>query len=560
MKKRNFKIVISFFIVGIVILTIGLFANQSSDIVSLGDGQLANTFSSLQQPQLGDLANEEEAKGYQPISGIDFNAGKTGAGADSNFIALLRTIFNWGIAIAVILATLAVIVGAVQYMTTDAIYDKKEGRQRMTSAIGGLILALMSWLILFTINENIFASNFLLKLQNLKEENTKNQSSGGVVAGGSNLAPEQQVELNKKEAEDLLSTAEMYKKESDRWQRIQRECFDADEKFIENSTNPDCNLIAKINGFSGANQSAIQAKEAEIEAREKAVELLKKNAEIMGDNNSQSLEDIESNKNRLDEINNTGNSSSGSFENQNTQNNETSFNPESEFNYDFLYDQQNNTGVDDGRLTLQEIIDLNKNLKDQQESNQNSNNKQVEYELTEQQKNNLAFQEQSMKNIIIKNESIDLTKVSNELKDVLEIFRDSCCGRKVVIAGTETYTHSFNVSDVYPEENSFLIERSVTNELGADLWTSLNFFVSRNTYPDQNMVEITEYIKCRDSNNKSYCRIPENFREIAGEYTSTNNKGVLAIDLLRNKRYISEFNGYDATVVYNNNSWEIKID
>jgi len=182
MKKNHFKIVISSFIAGIIVLSFALFADQSSDLAFGSNqlasvGQLAQSQTESVQNQVGQAVGvgstgngtESEPTSYQPISGINFEAAKTGQAANSDFIALLRTIFNWGIAIAIILATLAVVIGSIQYMTTDAVFDKTEGKKRIQSAIGGLILALISWLILFTINENIFSSNFLLKLNQLEK-------------------------------------------------------------------------------------------------------------------------------------------------------------------------------------------------------------------------------------------------------------------------------------------------------------------------------------------------------------------------------------------------------
>jgi len=66
-----------------------------------------------------------------------------------------QNIFNLLIGIAAVLAVVMIIVGGIQYMSTDAVSGKSEGRDRITKAVYGLILAIASWLILFTINPAI---------------------------------------------------------------------------------------------------------------------------------------------------------------------------------------------------------------------------------------------------------------------------------------------------------------------------------------------------------------------------------------------------------------------
>ena len=82
----------------------------------------------------------------------------------SNLSTLLGTVFNFGIAIAVVLALIMIILGGIEYMTTDAWTKKEEGKQRIINALLGLGLALVSWLLLFIINPTLvtFCGNILL--------------------------------------------------------------------------------------------------------------------------------------------------------------------------------------------------------------------------------------------------------------------------------------------------------------------------------------------------------------------------------------------------------------
>ena len=60
--------------------------------------------------------------------------------------------FNLLIAIAVALAVIMIIIGGFEYMTTDSWGGKDEGKKKIKDAFVGLGLALISYLILYTIN------------------------------------------------------------------------------------------------------------------------------------------------------------------------------------------------------------------------------------------------------------------------------------------------------------------------------------------------------------------------------------------------------------------------
>lgn len=66
-----------------------------------------------------------------------------------------NNLFTFGIVIAGFLAVVMIAVGGIQYMSTDAIHGKSEGRERITYALMGLLLILFSWILLNTINPEI---------------------------------------------------------------------------------------------------------------------------------------------------------------------------------------------------------------------------------------------------------------------------------------------------------------------------------------------------------------------------------------------------------------------
>ena len=59
------------------------------------------------------------------------------------------------IGIAAVLAIIMIMIGGLQYMSTDAISGKTEGKERITQALFGLGLAIASWLILTTISPTL---------------------------------------------------------------------------------------------------------------------------------------------------------------------------------------------------------------------------------------------------------------------------------------------------------------------------------------------------------------------------------------------------------------------
>ena len=66
-----------------------------------------------------------------------------------------QSVFNTLLAIAATLAVIMIMYGGVIYMTSDAWTKKDEAKGVIWNAIQGLVLALVSYLILYTINPEI---------------------------------------------------------------------------------------------------------------------------------------------------------------------------------------------------------------------------------------------------------------------------------------------------------------------------------------------------------------------------------------------------------------------
>ena len=131
---------------------------------------------------------------YTPLEPNAFPGVDT-SGASGNLGAFLGQIFNWAIALAVALAVIMIIWGGIQYMTTDSWSGKEEGKTRWTNALLGLGLALVSWLLLYTINPCLVyfsggggcgASNTLINPTTTKTSDTADNTANGVSVGNSN--------------------------------------------------------------------------------------------------------------------------------------------------------------------------------------------------------------------------------------------------------------------------------------------------------------------------------------------------------------------------------------
>jgi len=88
---------------------------------------------------------------YVPLAPLPEAAPEGG----TNMIIYLTGMVKLLIGVAGVLAVIMIMIGGIQYMSSDAITGKEEGKEKITQALFGLILAIASWLILNTINPNL---------------------------------------------------------------------------------------------------------------------------------------------------------------------------------------------------------------------------------------------------------------------------------------------------------------------------------------------------------------------------------------------------------------------
>jgi len=73
----------------------------------------------------------------------------------------LSSLYKLLISLTVILSVVVITIEGLKHMASESPFGKSEAKKRIGQAIGGMILAVMSWLILFTINPCLVSFNFL---------------------------------------------------------------------------------------------------------------------------------------------------------------------------------------------------------------------------------------------------------------------------------------------------------------------------------------------------------------------------------------------------------------
>jgi amino acid transporter len=93
------------------------------------------------------------AQGYVPLAPVPPASSE---GQHVNFPNYVRGMIKLLIGVAGVLAVIVIIIGGIQYITAgDSESRKGDAKERIWKAIIGLILALASWLILYTINPDL---------------------------------------------------------------------------------------------------------------------------------------------------------------------------------------------------------------------------------------------------------------------------------------------------------------------------------------------------------------------------------------------------------------------
>lgn len=89
----------------------------------------------------------------------------------------IEGMFRLLIALSAVFAVFMIVIGGFQYMTTDAIGGKQQGRERIENSIKGLVLVIGAWLILAQIDDRLLKINLSISPANITAP------QGGSVSG-----------------------------------------------------------------------------------------------------------------------------------------------------------------------------------------------------------------------------------------------------------------------------------------------------------------------------------------------------------------------------------------
>jgi len=110
-----------------------------------------NTLSAQEPPVTGNLIQ------YQPLEPLP---GAEDSETVSDLPTYLANMFKLAIGLAALFAVVMITIGGIEYMMSESLGGKADGKERITNAIIGLLLAVSAWLILYTVNPKTIEFNF----------------------------------------------------------------------------------------------------------------------------------------------------------------------------------------------------------------------------------------------------------------------------------------------------------------------------------------------------------------------------------------------------------------
>lgn len=105
--------------------------------------------------------------GYEPLTEIPGLTNNINAETEIDLGVFLTNAYNFLIALAVVTAVVMITVGGFQYLTSAAAGSKETAKKRIWDSIRGLVLILLTYIILFTINPNTVSLDFLTGVKNI---------------------------------------------------------------------------------------------------------------------------------------------------------------------------------------------------------------------------------------------------------------------------------------------------------------------------------------------------------------------------------------------------------
>ncbi len=103
---------------------------------------------------------------YTPLAPLPGIGGTSTTGQAPNtsvdIVSYAQGVFRFAIGLAAALAVIMITIGGFEYIGSDVITSKEEGRKKITQALQGLFLVMGAWLILYTINPELVKLRFVV--------------------------------------------------------------------------------------------------------------------------------------------------------------------------------------------------------------------------------------------------------------------------------------------------------------------------------------------------------------------------------------------------------------
>ena len=127
---------------------------------------------------------------YTPLAPIDGYV-QTMNITPTSFSDYLNNMFKLGIALCTALAVLMIIVGGIQYVSSDAWSKKSDGKERIFAALFGLLIAFGSWALLNTIDPMLLSTELTLQKVTIEgiPDVERGQYTGNYDAGSPTYNP-----------------------------------------------------------------------------------------------------------------------------------------------------------------------------------------------------------------------------------------------------------------------------------------------------------------------------------------------------------------------------------
>lgn len=111
--------------------------------------------------------------------------GEASAGCQTTLQKYLPGAFSLAIGLSAVFAVVMIVLGGFQYMSSDALQGKEDGRNRVKNSVYGLVLVIAAYLILYTVNPNLLTLNLTIDAVEINAQ----YGTGGTLASGGSTNP-----------------------------------------------------------------------------------------------------------------------------------------------------------------------------------------------------------------------------------------------------------------------------------------------------------------------------------------------------------------------------------